>query len=213
MFQLDTVFSHGTPTSSADPHFDTIYITDSSVNAQHIPNPDQDLYRHRWFRMIILLIYGLSLAIAADLLFMFPYKRAVVTAGESPYIFDPELTLYPYASHFLVIHYARWYSLNIGLLGALTFLVASIPDEDSRVRLQWIGHQVLLFFSSAMGQKTPASAALRLEKAWIATLTWYILIAGIIAGSIVYDWRWFQNFFQMIESNSRGGLSSRYAPT
>ena len=148
--------------------------------------------------MIVLLIYSLSLAIAADLLFMFPYEREVVTAGE-PGISQSLMGTYWPLSHFLVTHYARWYSLNIGLPGAFTFLVISIPDEDSRVGLHWIGHQVLLLFNSAVGRKPPASAAPRLEKAWIATLPWYILIACILAGSITYDWRWIQNFLQMIE--------------
>ena len=190
---LDTVFSHGTPSSSANPPCTTINITGSSVNAQHNSSPDQDLYRHRWFCMIILLIYSLSLAVAADLLYMFPYERVVVT----PLGHEIVHTLYGDVlidSKSLIIHYAVWASLNTVLLGAFTFVVISIPDGDSRLHLQGIGHRILLLFTGAIGRRPPDSAAPRPEKAWIATLIWYILIAGILAGSITYDWRWIHNF-------------------
>ena len=186
----DTVFLRGTPSSSVNSLFNTINITNSSVNAQNNSSPDQDFYTHRWYCMIILLIYSLSLAVAADLLFLFPYKRSVVTTVR------PGPTLIPLFpdSGPLVIHYAVWFSLNIVLLGGFTFLAISIPDGNSRLRLHWIGHQVQLLFTSAIGRRPPDSAAPRPEKAWIATLTWYILIAGILAGSITYDWLWIQKF-------------------
>ena len=182
---LDAVFLHPMPSSSANPLFNTTNITGSSVNAQHNSGPDQDLYSHRWFCMIILLTYSLSLAVAADLLFMFPYHGSVVSA------FDPGGV---FGSKRLVIHYAVWFSLNIVLLGAFTFLVISYPDGDSRLHLQGIGHRILLLFPGAIGQRPPDSAALRPEKAWIATLLWSIPLAGILAGSVAYDWRWIQNF-------------------
>ena len=191
-FILDTVFLHGTPSSSAYPLFGTINFTNSSVNAQHNSSPDQDLYKHRWFCMIILLTYSLSLAVAADLLFFFPYGRWVVDPFAST-------SLEPFRSSSpLVHHYGVWFLLNIALLGAFTFLVISYPDGDSRLHLQWIGHQILLLFPSAIGQEPPDSAALRPEKAWIVTLTWYITIAGILAGSVAYDWRWVQNFINIV---------------
>ena len=179
---LDTIFLHGTPSLSANP-INTINATGVSVNAQHNSSPDQDLYRHRWLRMVILLLYSLSLVVAADLLFTFPYKGAVVTT----------VAIDSIDSTALVIHYAEWFSLNIALLGAFTFLVISIPDGDSRLCIHSIGHQVLLPFIRAVGRRPPASATPRPEKAWIMTLTLYITIAGILAGSLVYDWRWIQN--------------------
>ena len=179
---LDTIFLHGTPSLSANP-VNTINITGLSGNAQRNSSPDQDLYRHRWLRMVILLLYSLSLAAATDLLFIFPYMGAVVTNDG----------IYSYGSTDLVIHYAEWFSLNIALLGAFTFLVISIPDGDSRLRIHSIGHQVLLLFTRAVGRRPPASATPRPEKAWIMTLTLYITVAGILAGSLVYDWRWILN--------------------
>ena len=189
---LDTVFLRRTPPSSANP-INIINITGSSVNAQHNPSPDRDLYRHRWFRKIILLIYCLSLVVAADLLFMFPYGGTVVTTV-SPDAYQYTLFTAPTYQKSLLIHYAVWFSLNIVLIGTFTFLVISIPDGDSRLRLHWIGHQVLLLITSAIGRNPPYGASPRLEKAWIATLTWYILIAGILVGSGTYDGMWIHNY-------------------
>ena len=155
-----------------------------SVNAQHNSSPDQDLYRYRGLRMVMLLLYSLSLVVAADLLYMFPYKGSVVTTVE----------IYSIGSRALVIHYVEWFSLNIVLLGAFTFLVISIPDGDSRLRIHSIGHQVLLLFTRPVGRRPPASANTEPEKAWIVTLSLYITIAGILASSLVYDWSWIQNF-------------------
>ena len=185
---LDTIFLHGTPFLSANP-VNTINTTRLFRNAQHNSSPDQDLYRHRWLRMVILLLYSLSLAVAAELLLNFPYEGLVVTVNPSfltafaPFLPD---------STALVNHYAKWFSLNIALLGAFTFLVISIPDGDSRLRIHSIGHQVLLLFKRAVGRRPPASATPKPEKAWIGTLTLYITVAGILAGSLVYDWRWIQ---------------------
>lgn len=148
--------------------------------------------------MIILLIYCLSLAVAADLLCMFPYSGTVVTTVNSDtYLLKLGVYL---NSKTLVIHYAEWFSLNIALLGAFTFLAISIPEGDPHLRLHWIGHQVLLLFNSAIGRNPPDSAAPSLGKAWLATLTCYILIAGIIAGSIVYDCRWIRNYLSYYDS-------------
>ena len=140
--------------------------------------------------MVILLLYGLSLAVAADLLYMFPYERSVVTTvSDRTYQkvlgFDTDTTA-------LAIHYAKWFSLNIVLLGAFTFLVISVPDGDSRLRIHSIGHQMLLSYTrpAVVGQRSPASATTEPEKAWIVTLSLYITIAGILAGSLAYDWRW-----------------------
>ena len=180
---LDTIFLHGTSSLSANP-VNTINITGLSGNAQRNSSPDQDLYRHRWLRMVILLLYSLSLAVAIDLLFMFPYRGAVVTNGR----------IYSYGSKDLAFHYAEWFSLNIVLLGAFTFLVISISDGDSRLRIHSIGHQVLLLFTRTVRRRPPASTTPRPEKAWIVTLTLYITIAGILTGSLVYDWRWIKNF-------------------
>ena len=142
--------------------------------------------------MIILLIYCFSLVVAADLLVMFPYGGTVITV--SPGTYQSTLPTAPLTDQkSLLIHYAVWFSLNIVLIGAFTFLVISIPDGDSRLRLHWIGHQVLLLITSAIGRNPPDGAAPRLEKAWIATLTWYILIAGILAGSCAYDGMWIYN--------------------
>ena len=143
--------------------------------------------------MIILLTYSLSLAVAADLLYIYPYQKLVVTLHGLE-IQDSTYGLATPDSKSLITHYAVWASLNIVLLGAFTFVVISIPDGDSRLRLHWTGHQVLLLFKSALGRRPTDSAALRPEKAWIATFTWYIMIAGILAGSVTYDWRWIQNF-------------------
>ncbi len=134
--------------------------------------------------MIILLTYSLSLNAAADLLYIFPYERLVVTSLGLE-IHDPINGLQPIDSKSLIIHYAVWASLNTVILGAFTFVVISIPDGHSRLRLHWIGHQVLSFFTSAIGRRPPDSAALRPEKAWIATLTWYIIIASILAGTVL----------------------------
>lgn len=163
------------------------------MNAQHNCTPDQDLYRHRWLRMVILLLYSLSLAVAADLLITFPYEGAVVT-NTSP---DTYLrTFGPFnESTALVIHYVEWFSLNIALIGAFTFLVISIPDGDSRLRIHSIGHQVLLLFTRPKGRRPPAIATPRPEKARIVTLTLYITIIGILAGSLAYDWRWIRTEF------------------
>ena len=192
---LDTLFLHGTPSLSANP-VNTINITGLSVSAQHNYSPDQDLYGHRWLRMVILLLYSLSLAVAADLLFMFPYEGVVVTTVSSS-TYESVLGIVPYLadSTALEIHYAEWFSLNIALLGAFTFLIISIPDEDSRLRIHSIGHQILLLFTRTLGRGPLASATPRPEKAWLVTLTLYITVAGILAGSLVYDWRWIQNKF------------------
>ena len=166
------------------------------MNAQHNSSPNQDPYRHRWLRMVILLLYSLSLAVAADLLFVFPLEGSVVTTV-SPGIYRSALGVSPKIdSTALVIHYAEWFSLNIALLGAFTFLIISIPDGDSRLRIHSIGDQVLLLFTRAVGRKPPASATPRPEKAWIGTLTLYITVAGILAGSLAYDWRWILSEYQ-----------------
>ena len=168
------------------------------MNSQHTSSPDQDLYRHRWFCMIILLIYSLSLAVVADLLYIFPYERLVVTPlglEISPPWSGVVVLL---DSKSLIIHYVVWASVNTVLVGVFTFLAISIPDGDPRLRLHWIGHQVLLLFTSA---------APRPEKAWIATLTWYILISGILAGSITYDWRWIQNYVFSSSPNYLGNYA------
>ena len=138
--------------------------------------------------MVILLLYGLSLAVAADLLYMFPYEGSVVTTVSDAHYqnvlgFGTDTTA-------LAIHYAKWFSINIVLLGAFTFLVISIPDGDSRLRIHSIGHQVLLLFTRPVGRRPPASATTQPEKAWIVTLSLYITMAGILAGSLAYDWRW-----------------------
>ena len=191
---LDTIFLYRTSSLSAIP-VNTINITGLSGNTQHDSSPDHDLYRHRWLRMVFLLLYGLSLAVAADLLYMFPYARSVITTvSDGTYqkaLGFPEFTT---DTTTLAIHYAFWFSLNIILLGAFTFLVISIPDGDSRLRIHSIGHQVLLLFTRPVGRRPPASATPRPEKAWIVTLSLYITVAGIIAGSLVYDWRWIQNY-------------------
>ena len=190
---LDTVFLRRTPSSSANPS-STINVTGSSVNAQHNLNPDRDLYRHRWFSMIILLIYCLSLAVAADLIFMFPYLGTVITTVNLETYQSTLGTVLTTDQKPLLIHYAVWFSLNIVLIGAFTFFVISVPDGDSRLRLHWIGHQVQFLITSVVGRNSPDGAARRLEKAWIATLTWYILIAGIFAGSCAYDVMWISNY-------------------
>lgn len=141
--------------------------------------------------MVILLLYGLSLAVATDLIFMFPYEGSVVTTV-SPGTLYSETGISGIDSTALVIHYAEWFSLNIALLGAFTFLVISIPDGDSRLCIHSIGHQVLLLFTRAVGRRPPASATPRPEKTWIVTLALYITVAGILGGSLVYDWRWIQ---------------------
>ena len=170
----------------------TINITGLSVNAQHIPSPDQGLYRNRWLRMVILLLYGLSLVVAVDLLFTFPYERSVVTTvSDDTYrsasgINPEELTEF-------VVFYVVWLSLNTTVLGAFTFLVISIPDEDSRLCIHSIGYYVLLLFTSAIGRRPTGSTTPGPEKAGIITLAFYVTVAGIIAASITYDWWWMWN--------------------
>ena len=185
---LDTTFLPETPSSSANP-INTINITGLSMNSQHNSSSDQDLYRHRWLRMVILLLYSLSLLVAADLLFMFPYEGLVVTTI-SPDTYLLATGIYFTDSIALVILYTEWFSLNIALLGAFTFLVISIPDGDSRLHIHSIGYQVLSLLISAVGRRPPESTTPRPEKAWIVTLTLYITVAGILAGSVAYDWYW-----------------------
>ena len=144
--------------------------------------------------MVILLLYGLSLAVAADLLFRFPYTGLVVTSispGTEESAFGSDF--FSTNSRAVMIHYAKWFLLNIALLGTFTFLIISIPDGDSRLRIHSIGHHVLSLFTSAVGRRPSQNTTPRPEKAWIVTLTLYITVAGILAGSMVYDWRWIQN--------------------
>ncbi len=78
-----------------------------------------DFYEHRWFRKLIILIYGLSLGLAGNMLWQFPYSRGFQYDGFQS----------------LAKPYAIWLGYDIGVIWIFTtaslFLLYVEPTQRS----------------------------------------------------------------------------------
>lgn len=98
---------------------------DSSISC--LGHNKRDLCKHIWFRRTLLLIYLLSLAVGADVIYILPYRQ-------NTYFLR-------FGLHILVAQYAIWVSLNliiVGLFVFLTFRMQDIEPGEGRLKLPWM---------------------------------------------------------------------------
>ena len=102
-------------------------VTTQYTAADLVERDSCKLYEFIWFRIMILLIYLLSLAVSADALYTFPYERAT---SELTAFFGPDF-----------LEYFTWFCLD--LLIVWTFVLVTLrmqdmePDEPSLHCLRW----------------------------------------------------------------------------
>ncbi len=149
-------------------------IDGEAVNQRHHPDstalPTQqrlEFYKYRWFRMLILLIYCLSLAVAGEILAAFPAAGAIRRLKD--------------AGPYLIPLYAEWLAINSGVIWASSIIGVICTVEDVPMpRPKWMIRVGAVFESwrdRVRGFMPPALVA------WVETVAWTLLILGATASS------------------------------
>ncbi len=133
-----------------------------------------EFYNYRWFRMLILLIYCLSLTVAGQILYSFP------VAGAIKHLRD--------AGPYLIPKYAEWLAVNFGAIWAFAIIgVISTTQDVPMPRPRWmtrIGVELGSWHDRVRSSVPQAIIA------WVESIAWTIFVLGITALSA-----WLSYFF------------------
>lgn len=87
------------------------------------PGPWDDLYQDPWFCWLIVLIYLLSLVVAADVLYHFPYQGGT---------YDLKADIGGYLTR-----YFSWLGVNLAILLVFSLVAVSLCSTNSALELRW----------------------------------------------------------------------------
>lgn len=149
-------------------------IDGEAVNQRHHPDstalPTQqrlEFYKYRWFRMLILLIYCLSLAVAGEILAAFPAAGAIRRLKD--------------AGPYLIPLFAEWVAVNLGAIWTFSIVGVICTVEDVPMpQPKWmirVEEKLVSWRERVRGSMPPALVA------WVETVAWTLLILGATAAS------------------------------
>ncbi len=127
--------------------------------------PD-NVYNHRWFRKLVLLIYCLSLSVAAEILYAFLIKGAITEIGlAAPVLLRP---------------FAEWFGLNAGIVWIFAAIGVSAIEGDPMPQFEATSLMRRKFsafidrFKGRVGSNVWA---------WITAIAWNGIVFVLMAGS------------------------------
>ena len=151
-------------------------LSDDDTSSLGLPSPRvdtstdhaPDLYVHRWFRKLVLLIYCLSLSLAADFLYAFAY-------------FDG-LTHFQRKGPLLLQQCGKWMGLNAIMIWLFAIVGVSVTDWPSTTHshtLDLIWRKYLAPWRSLQEQIRPGILA------WLTAIAWNGLVIVLTAASTI----------------------------
>ena len=122
-------------------------------------NPfNHDLYQYSWFRAMIVLLYGHSLEMAAQVLYVFPYSQSTA---------DPSKIDFGYQA----LGFLMYFALNLGLVCTFCGVCVLFQNMDS---------------ISAAPEMNRQRALMR--RKWVQFILWNAPVAVLLAGSAVFGY-------------------------
>ena len=156
-------------TSRPNTHTSPTNPTFAYMSIQNSPQSSRSLYRYRWFRKAVLLIYGASLTFAGDLIFMFPFSGFIVNTNNKNRFTNFQILTTSQVFGF----YAEWFFLTIFIIWLFVFVSMSVTDEEAALHLNWMGRR---FGNLPNSQRT-----------WKNSLAWNCIVATALASLLIFD--------------------------
>ena len=123
------------------------------------PEPWTDLYKCAWFHSLVWLIYLMSLIIAANILYVFPFG-----GGSQDLIQD---------IGYFIVYYAAWFGVDFGIVFLSTVASLSLFKVDDISQLRWKWRAAML--------------GMRTEQ--VQRILLIILVLGLAASSAAFGWK------------------------